>query len=88
MFLILIAYFERDMKNKSHPKETFKLGSVDQGLPLAAFTRNVYRIAKTIVLTLQTYSFLLYPQNFFDVFFADMEKWRQILSNGRRKSLL
>ena len=46
--LILIVCFERDMKNKSHPKVTFKRSSVDQVL-LPALSG----VVKTYVLTMQ-----------------------------------
>jgi len=46
------------------------MGSVDQGLPLAAFTKNVYRIVKTSVLTLQRYRFLPILPNFCVFFFT------------------
>ena len=42
------SYFVKDMKNKSHPKVTFKWSSVDQGL-LPALSG----VVKTNVLTVQ-----------------------------------
>ena len=48
LVLNIISYFERDMKNKSHLKVTFKWSSVDQGL-LPALSG----VVKTIVLTVQ-----------------------------------
>ena len=55
----LIAYFERDMKNKSHPKVTFRWSSVDQVL-LPALSG----VAKTMFWRCKGKCFLLYLQTF------------------------